>query len=105
MGGIRAGQFELGSPLPARERYQISLGQARSSAPISARAHATSAFAGSANSTIGRRVLGRIKPSMDNAYFRAAGLSLETAAFSGANRFCRYLAVCSRPCRQFEKMA
>src|SRR5882672_8984173 len=104
MGVIRAGQFELGSPLPAREPYQISLGQARSSSPISAMARATSAFAGSANATIGSRVLGRIKPSMDNAYFRAAGLSLESAVLSGASRFCRDRADCNRPWRQFEKM-
>ena len=38
---------------------------------------ATSAFAASASSTIGRRVVGDMKPSRHSAYFRAAGLSLE----------------------------
>ena len=39
------------------------------------------------------------------AYFRAAGLSLASAAVSGAIRCCRYRADCIRPCRQFEKIA
>ena len=65
---------------------------------------ATSAFAASANSTIGRRVFGRMKPSRHSAYFRAAGLSLESAAVSGASRSCKYRAVCNRPSRQLEKI-
>src|ERR1700737_317511 len=78
--------------------------QARSLSPISAIALATSAFAESANSTIGRRVRGDMKPSRHRAYFRAAGLSLAREAVSRASRFCKDLAVCNRPCLQLEKI-
>ena len=72
--------------------------------PRPAIALATSAFAESVSSTMGRRVFGCMKPSRHKAYFMAAGLSLESAAVSGASRFCKYLADCNRPCRQLEKM-
>ncbi len=67
--------------VPGSRLCQPSLKQARSSSPISAMARATSAFAGSASSTIGKRVIGRHQAKQAQRIFQGG-----RALFGECNR-------------------